>query len=457
MKRYVIACSVLAIVSIIIVTASSAKFTGGIVVSANKPISEQVCKENRSYVINTVINLSGDTLQIPKGCTLVFNGGVLRNGVVKGNHTGIRSKGKIFDNIAIEGTWLVPEISTEMFGDLSENNALRNVIALSDSSIQNTIHIESGKYWLRATSDEIAGLRVRSNSELIIDGEVQLRPNSLIRSYVLLVQDCKNVTIRGKGSIIGEKDQHLGRSGEWGMGIYIKNSSFVSIRDVSVSNCWGDCITLAVNCENILIDGCSLSNARRQGISITGKKNVEVRNCTIKDIHGTAPEYGIDIEPDANGEATNITISNCVVENSGGGYVAYGGADNVIVDNIVFKDCRVRNLIGKKPAFLFQHVQNCTVKGCVVTEVNTNCLRTDYVTNITVSDCKLDCGTSDRAIRCIESKGINIHHNELKAPRIAINNLSNATISNNTVYCRNITEKKASELTNVSMTNNVMK
>lgn len=457
MKRYSI--TILTLLALAIVTASALRVTclNGFVVSPNKPLMEQFDKKGCVYIINSDINLSGDAMQIPDDCTLKFNGGRIRNGVVCGCRTKIDSKGIIFDNVKIEGSWLVPEISTGMFGELSEDNALRNVVALSDSSIKNIIHIEEGKYWVKATDKEISGLQLRSNSEVIIDGKIQLRPNNLIRSYVLLIQNCHDVIVRGKGSIIGEKDQHLGKEGEWGMGIYIKNASNITIDDISVSNCWGDCITLATNCYDVKIENCKLSNARRQGISITGRKNIEVRKCVISDIHGTNPEYGIDIEPDANGETRDITISDCVVLNSGGGYLAYGGASNVEVSNIVLKNCRVNGLIGKKPSIWLQKVKDCKVERCKVENVNTNCLRADYSYNITITNNNFNSGTVDCTIRCIESSGIIIDNNELTAPRTAINNLSNAAISNNKIHCRYLTEKDTSKLSNVVISNNIIR
>ena len=46
------------------------------------------------------------------------------------------------------------------------------------------------------------------------------------------------------GRIIGDRDNHLGTTGEWGHGIMIRGSSRVTVRDIHISRCWGDGVSI---------------------------------------------------------------------------------------------------------------------------------------------------------------------------------------------------------------------
>ena len=114
------------------------------------------------------------------------------------------------------------------------------------------------------------------------------------------MKNVSDITISGNGSIIGDKDAHKGKDGEWGMGIQIMNSKNVTINGLNISNCWGDCIYIGGKSSYISIVNCNLHHARRQGISVTNAYKCKIDNCKIYDIAGTAPEYGIDFEPNAD-------------------------------------------------------------------------------------------------------------------------------------------------------------
>src|SRR3546814_8527970 len=60
---------------------------------------------------------------------------------------------------------------------------------------------------------------------------------------VLLVDNVHDVEISG-GKIIGERDDHAGTEGESGHGIRVRGSKRVTIRDIRISKCWGDGITV---------------------------------------------------------------------------------------------------------------------------------------------------------------------------------------------------------------------
>lgn len=91
--------------------------------SANGWNSIRFNKENKTYVINKEYDLAGKSITIPKGCTLKFQGGVLKNGTLIGDRTSIEAGygQQIFDfNIQVCGSWLISAWKPEWFGAKSE-------------------------------------------------------------------------------------------------------------------------------------------------------------------------------------------------------------------------------------------------------------------------------------------------------------------------------------------------
>ena len=296
-------------------------------------------KGNNNFVIKTLIDLKGKTLSLPENSTLEFNGGQIKNGTLLGSNTKIIYQGVCFDNIIIKGTWNVPEVSSSMFSDLSPVNSLQNVIALANPDVDNHITIAEGLYVVKSVKDDLECMRIPSNTEIELRGCIVLEPNNFEHYYVVRITG-NNVKIKG-GTIIGDKMNHLGTKGEWGMGIFVWDGIDVTISDVRISDCWGDCIYIGGNSDNVLIDNCQLDHGRRQGISITSGKKVEINNCQILDIGGTAPETGIDIEPNAGKNVNIVTIRDVKLINCKGGILAYGYENNANIGNVSVENCAI--------------------------------------------------------------------------------------------------------------------
>lgn len=396
-----------------VMTLSSPEPSVNVRLKSSKDIFSQMTRDNAVYIISDDFDLGGDTLRVPASSELRFKGGVLSNGTVEGNGTVISEcGGVIFDKVGITGSWNVPHISTSMFADLSADNALRDVIALSDDAVANEITIAPGNYYVKARSKDISGLVLRSNTVIDLQGVIEMRPNAMSRSYVILIQDKENIVFKG-GEVIGEKDQHKGEKGEWGMGIYIKNSKNISVRDTYVHNCWGDCIVLGAGSDGLLVDGCRFENARRQGITVGGCTNAVVSNCSISKIKGTAPEAGIDIEPDADHAARNITIDHVTIKDCIGGIFTYGNADNVVIDNILIKDCTIGPLLQPKTAVSFSKTSNLRMEGCTVNNPGSLSLRVVDCSGITVTGNTFKSPNAARAVFCNKVKGLSVKGNNI--------------------------------------------
>lgn len=371
-------------------------------------------KGSQKYYIINEIDLQGEEVVIAPGCELVFKRkGRITNGTLIGNDTKIRGGKNIFKHVRIHGTWNVPEISTAMFVDLGDDNSLQNVIALSDSSIHNTITIENGDYYVSTDAEHLAGIKLNSNTDLIIEGNIRLKPNDQIRSYVLLVDKCENVTISGDGCIVGDRQSHLGTKGEWGMGIYVAGSNNVTIKNMSISDCWGDCICVCKGSWDVIIEDCNLRRGRRQGISIIDVDSIIVRRCNIYDIEGTNPEYAIDVEPNSYEHVDNVLIDSISVNNCKGGFLIYGKAKGAHVGSVAIRNCNI-SATEKYP------------------------IRFEGCDSVTVTNCKID---ATRVLYCVWADSVSsvkIENNSIQASKRVFRKLSNAIINNNTIVCVNL-------------------
>lgn len=344
--------------------------------------------ENTVALVKSDIDLKGRSCELPKGVTLKAEGGKIKNGTLVGNGTKIEGSTALFDKVTIRGTWAVPHISTRLFADLSYTNSLRDVVALANPSIKNTITIEPGNYAVYADKRQNDCICISDRTALIVNGTIQLLPNDHT-DYNIIRATGTDIKITGTGQIIGDKHKHLGTAGEWGMGINFMNAHNASVTGLTISECWGDCIYVGRESTRIEIANCTLIHGRRQGISVTWADNVSIHDCTIRDVGGTAPEYAIDIEPNNGTTVDNVSIENVTVEDCVGGFlVTRNKGHKSSIGKVEIRNCRV-STTGKIPINI-ELCKSAKVRGCAV-----------------------DAYTTDKAISCRNAGSITIENNTM--------------------------------------------
>lgn len=324
--------------------------------------------KGNSLVVDRDIDLQGAICEMPDDYTIEFKGGILRNGILVGKNTKIVSEGIIFDYINIKGSWIVPKISTEMFADLSYENALRDVMALTAPDIKNRVEIAQGDFCVRAEKNEDICVPVNSNTELIVQGTIRLIPNAFTHYYIVKVEG-SNISISGDGCIIGDKHTHKGKQGEWGMGLYIMKSENVHVSGLTIKECWGDCIYIGGVSENIVIENCYLDHGRRQGISITSANNVNIRKCNITNVNGTPPEYAIDVEPNKGDIVDNIMIEKVSARDCRGGFLVYGRAEKSQIGLVTIQDGKIDNT--QELAIRVEKCRTAIIENCQISQNTT--------------------------------------------------------------------------------------
>ena len=231
-----------------------------------------------------------------------------------------------------------------------------------------TLEIDSGLYLINTTNYE-SGLICRAGTTINFKkGAILKAIDSKSESYsVIRIFNCKNVNLINP-TIVGDKERHLGKDGEWGHGITINNSENVTVSGATITECWGDGIYLGYDWnlkefayynENINIVRPKISRCRRNGISICMGKYINIESPIITDINGTLPGAAIDFEPefsDPNFNKLNfdkITVNNPITGNS-----HYG---------LLFALNLMRNYLVR--IVVNNHIDNSSEYGCYFSEV----------------------------------------------------------------------------------------
>lgn len=329
------------------------------------------------YVVRNRYDLLGDTITIPVGAKLVFKGsGRLTHGVIIGQESSIKNRANrlIFNDVIILGRWNVEEIYSQWFDfgsdAYSNTRNFQNMCNLTCDDSQGILHITEGDYAIEVNKGNISCLMPNSNTSIILDGNLILQPNNLGTYNIIEITKKQSVSISGNGSLVGDVKSHTGVEGEWGMGLNISSSKDIEIQDITIKNCWGDCIYLGQSkidkdeySENVKIERVSCEAGRRQGLSLIAGKNIHIAKCSFIDtgkIKYTAPGRGIDIEPN---DKDNTIVQEILIEdcNFSGNYNNYDFLTyNLNTDaSIRVVRCKMDGIVS-----LYQNSYNVVIDSC---------------------------------------------------------------------------------------------
>jgi polygalacturonase len=229
------------------------------------------------------------------------------------------------------GTTLVDVKSFGAQGDgiFDDTNAIQAAIN-SLPSTGGTVFVPAGTYLI----DAVKSINLRSLMHFQMDPEAVLvvKTNTSDRYLAILADVIHDVEISG-GRIIGDRDTHVGTTGEGGHGIKIRGASRVTIRDIHISKGWGDGISVGpkpqyqkhfINSQDVVVANVVCTENRRNGLAITNVIGMKVFDSEFSNTKGTSPQCGIDVEPnqdyDMTGYNDQVWIENCVMK----GNAAYG-------------------------------------------------------------------------------------------------------------------------------------
>jgi len=230
-----------------------------------------------------------------------------------------------------------------------DTKAIQAAVATAAMHGGGTVFVPKGCYLINAVPQ---GIALESNISLRLDdGAIfQTITNDAIAYSLIQIANKTNVNISG-GVLIGDRTTHTGTGGEWGFGISILSSSHVTIEDVVTRDFWGDGIYVGQltgkdnpPAKDIVLRGCVADNNRRQGLSLISVSGAVIDDCTFRNTHGTAPEAGVDLEPNLNNTVENVLIKNCLFDKNTQGVQLAGGAGwihrNQILNNRMTNNTR---------------------------------------------------------------------------------------------------------------------
>lgn len=333
-------------------------------------IQDSFVKENVTYKITKDLDLNRETLNIPFGCTLDFQGGSFSNGSINFNKAALKGKVKISSNINIIGTCSNSILYPEWFGAKGDGitNDLKSIQNAVDIAPDNAQIIFTSKYKIFGVNNKSFnrredGIHIKSNiqfnglagAQLIADDwccnifttppedadlvapnikNIRFYNLELIHTHTTLfqfsalinlgnienciVEGCKFLSYCGDGITAGALLSP--NEGRW-------MTSFVN--DVTVRDC--------------IFDGKNIVS--RQGISVYVCNNFTIDNNLFKNSSGDVMPGAIDFEPEADVEIKNVKIINNHFENIKGvvGTIAFVNpvkntitADRFIIENNTF-------------------------------------------------------------------------------------------------------------------------
>ena len=222
-----------------------------------------------------------------------------------------------------------------------------------DSGAKKVIVDNTGKPWF------ITPVKLRSNLELVFARNVVVKafPGSYKNKNACMfsASNADNVTIRGeKGALLEMRKKDYQKQpdylhSEWRHCISFRGSHNIVIRDLTIKSSGGDGIYISNSkdrgpCKNVLIENIISDDHHRQGISIISAVDLLIKNCKFINTSGTAPQCGIDLEPNNDKDMlVNNVIENCdFYGNAASGATVFLPYLKAPV-SIIFRNCRMYN------------------------------------------------------------------------------------------------------------------
>lgn len=399
---------------------------GRVVLEKNKPLAAQLLQTNTVYVIRYDFDLSinggnsSNSVIVPEGSVLYFEGGSLRNGILVGNNTNIVADTRIFSNtVSFSGTFNCRRIESYWWDVRDENpvydnrESLQKGIDLASINKGGIFHISGGTIYVNVVIEDksypfwyttTGALNMKSNVHVLMDTGTTIRAiDNLEQRYVLFMFfQVNNASIEG-GAICGDLETNAGArdettypngnvqvKGEHGHGVAIYSSNNISINNCKIRYFHGDGIyvgrhydytTYPVDRVNysmvphdIFIHNNEIGYNGRQGISICGVINSLVKDNYIMgtgQLYFPSQGYGIDIEP-------NGILEDEVV-------------DGLIIDNCTFNNNEMGAMMAADfTSYTEFRIHNVSINSCASTSLGRLDMRLCDVYGINISNCVIN-------------------------------------------------------------------
>jgi hypothetical protein len=229
-------------------------------------------------------------------------------------------------------------------------DATRSLQAALDSAAKTIVIEEMGRPWVVTT------IQLPSHKEIVLQPGVVIeakRGEFLEKGACLLVaRGRQQLRLRGDGATLRmhKRDYHQPpyELAEWRHALSIRGCEDVVIEGLTLQQSGGDGIYLGTGSggatnRNITIRKVVCDGNNRQGISVITAEHLLIEDCVFRNTRGTAPQAGIDFEPNHPDERlVDCVLRGCRSEsNAGHAYHIYLGHmhEESTPVSIRFEDC----------------------------------------------------------------------------------------------------------------------
>lgn len=309
----------------------------------------------------------------------------------------------LYDNTLVAELIKTEVMNVKQFGAKGDGINDDTLAIQTALNFNTNILVPSGTYMVNA----ITHININSGNRLLLSNDATIKAitTSQDNYAVILCNDVDDVEISG-GTIEGDRLTHTGETGEWGMCISITNgSSNINIHDIKLVNAWGDGLYLNGG-NNVRTQNVTVDSARRNGYSIVSAVNFRSLNDIIKNTNGTAPQAGVDIEPNYDTDKLqNIKFINMITENNlSSGIMMMIGHDN---------DCSIE---------ITNHSDDGSLNGISVAKSTgttgyINILESKYRDNVENGILLRGCYNSECLVNIIKPTIINCNTSEKTSPK----------------------------------------
>lgn len=301
----------------------------GITYSTNLLTQDMLSKENTIYIIQYDYSLNYQTITIPEGCVLQFEGGSISTGTLSGNNTIITAKPyNIFKTIGFAGTFNIEKVIPEWFGAKGDNSTIntkpfQDAIDFAEFAATN-VEFQSGDYVIDGT------LYIRKQSRIHITGMgkyktfIYLKTTSPVNSMI----DINSPEVTTYYQFIRIKDLSLYVNNNAEYGIYAPKLTASEIDSITIfgasnyalrieygwSNILYNCafsrgtngVYLYRSANAIMMRQCTFTNLSGVGLHMEAGNAISVMDCDFEFVKGV-PIY-------IKNRVTNLTVNGCYFE-----------------------------------------------------------------------------------------------------------------------------------------------